>query len=151
MIILSHIKTVLCLAECPHKKIKNMHAVCHGCNTKIASTEGESSHYYWRSTQEVQLVSIFCSSFHPEMEKSQTNLNKHATLPPNLITVTPNSTWAPDKTWHSQQQTHVVQQCSYLRLTIMCSLCYTRLHMVSCLMTCNGLLKKTCKEKVQSW
>lgn len=53
---------ILCLAECPSplKKIKNTHAVCHGCNTKIASTEGESSYYYWRSTQEVQRA--FCAA-----------------------------------------------------------------------------------------
>lgn len=87
----------------PHEKIKNMHAVCHGCNTKIASTEGESSYYHWRSTQEVWLVSTFCSSFHRKLEKSQTILVINMLRCPMILilyTVTPNSPWAP-----------VIQQC----------------------------------------
>lgn len=100
VIILFCVKMRLCLADfpAPHEKINNMHAVCHGCNTKIASTEGESSYYHWRSTQEVQLVSTFCSSFHHKLEKCQTILVINMLRCPVILiicTTTPKSPWAP--------------------------------------------------------
>lgn len=134
LIILSHIKN--CLWVCSRQRVtfithknKNMHVACHGFNTKIASTEGESSHYYWSSTQEVQFVNIFCSNFRHKLEESQINLvihPLHSHMIQILYTITPNSPW-----WQNLAQSTAVMLSNSLLylLTINCNfmfmyLCY---------------------------
>ncbi len=45
VIILARMKMNFSLAESafPQKEIKNMHTVCHGCNTKIAAQEEKAA------------------------------------------------------------------------------------------------------------